>query len=168
LSIAQVNLSLGAGRGGQRNLLPHESGFAPFPVLPQGLVVASVNAGGILSLAFPCFFGPVSLRLLLYACCESVTLPWSVWEGEMQDEKKPAPKTTPKRMPDEPAKPLVTQIVEAVVDGAADIVKGVAIDAVARVATSAKKTEIGKAAASVANKATVEFRPGLTRFSISR
>ena len=62
----------------------------------------------------------------------------------MQDEKKPP-------VP-EPTKPLVSQIVEAVVDGTADIVKGVAVG-VARIAESAKKIEVGKAALLVAKKA---------------
>jgi hypothetical protein len=68
--------------------------------------------------------------------------------GQMQDEKKPAPGA-----PAEPTKPLIAQIVEAVIDGAADIAKGVAVDVVARVAKSAENTEVGKAAVSLGKKA---------------
>lgn len=67
----------------------------------------------------------------------------------MTGEKKPVPTSTQAV----PKKPLVTQIVEAVIDGAADIAKGVAVDAVARLARSAQKTKVGKAVASVTQKA---------------
>ena len=68
----------------------------------------------------------------------------------MQDEKKTDPPTVTTASP---AKPLVTQVIEAVIDGAADIAKGVAIDAAARVVKSAENTEVGKAAVAIVKKA---------------
>jgi hypothetical protein len=69
----------------------------------------------------------------------------------MQDEKKtdPPPAATEGTSP----KPLVTQIIEAVIDGAADIAKAVAVGAVARAGQQLKKTEVGKAAVSIVKKA---------------
>jgi hypothetical protein len=70
----------------------------------------------------------------------------------MQDEKEvgcAAPAAPDGTSP----KPLVTQIIEAVIDGAADIAKSVAIGAVARAGQQAKKTEVGKAAVAIVEKA---------------
>jgi hypothetical protein len=66
----------------------------------------------------------------------------------MQDEKKSDP---PK--PASGPKPLVTQVIEAVIDDAAEIAKAVAIGAVARAGEKAKKTEVGKAAVAIVKKA---------------
>jgi hypothetical protein len=71
-----------------------------------------------------------------------------VEEGDMQDEKKSDP---PK--PASGPKPLVTQVIEAVIDDAADIAKAVAIGAVARASQRAKKTEVGKSAVALVKKA---------------
>ena len=68
----------------------------------------------------------------------------------MQDEKKTNPPTVTTAGP---PKPLVTQVIEAVIDGAADIAKGVAIDAATRIAKNAEKTEAGKAAVAIVKKA---------------
>jgi hypothetical protein len=69
----------------------------------------------------------------------------------MQDEKKTDP---PSAAPDGTSpKPLVTQIIEAVIDGAADIAKAVAIGAVARAGQQVEKTKVGKAAVSIVKKA---------------
>jgi hypothetical protein len=70
-------------------------------------------------------------------------------EAPMQDEKK----TEPLAASDQPAKPLVTQIIEAVIDGAADFAKSVAVGTAVRVGQSAKKTEVGKAAIAIVKKA---------------
>jgi hypothetical protein len=66
----------------------------------------------------------------------------------MQDEKKSDP---PK--PASGPKPLVTQVIEAVIDDAAEIAKAVAIGAVVRASQRAKKTEVCKAAVALVNKA---------------
>ena len=69
----------------------------------------------------------------------------------MEEEKKTDP---PLAAPDGTSpKPLVTQIIEAVIDGAADIAKAVAIGAVARAGQQVKKTEVGKAAVAIVKKA---------------
>ena len=69
----------------------------------------------------------------------------------MQEEKKTDP---PLAAPDGTSpKPLVTQIIEAVIDGAADIAKAVAIGAVARAGQQVKKTEVGKAAVAIVKRA---------------
>jgi hypothetical protein len=68
----------------------------------------------------------------------------------MQDEKKPDP---PDPAAGNSPKPLVTQIIEAVIDDAADIAKAVAIGAVARAGRKAKNTEVVKNAVAFVNKA---------------
>jgi hypothetical protein len=71
----------------------------------------------------------------------------------MQEEKKTDP---PPAAPDGTSpKPLVTQIIEAMIDGAADIAKAVAIGAVARAGQQVEKTKVGKAAVSIVKRAEV-------------
>jgi ribonuclease E len=68
----------------------------------------------------------------------------------MQDEKKTDP---PGSASGEAPQPLVTRVIEAVIDDAADIAKAIAIGAVVRAGQKAKKIEVVKTAVAFVKKA---------------